>query len=215
MAGFLQDALDFIWAVLTNYVTWLSAVVFFLEQGYPYLPDWFRKRIDAWLTPEARHRGLRRLAAIGLLFAIFLAYRENKHELDATKAELTGLQVKTSLANRIAMKNLIGVAISQSDEILKNWDTKDPDNFKHEANFWTNRVGYLVEHAYGKGEALLVMSDAGYISYSDGKKQTEIRNWIIHRLQRLNELMIRVDSLSLQPGFDPKKYLWVEKCDTC
>jgi hypothetical protein len=66
-----------------------------------------------------------------------------------------------------------------------------------------------------RGEASLLMSDAGYISYSDGKKQTDIRNWIIHRLQRLNELVPRVDSLTLRQGFDAKNYHWAEKCPEC
>jgi hypothetical protein len=165
-----------------------------------------------WERWRGRNVSFRFYVAVFLIFGFSAASFQTWR---AAKTELTGLQGGTSPANRVAMKNLIGVAISQTDELLKNWDTKDPDSFKHEANFWTNRVGYLVEHAYGKGEAFLVMSDAGYISYTDGKKQTELRNWIIHRLQRLNDLMARVDSLSLQPGFDPQNYHWVDTCDSC
>jgi hypothetical protein len=115
----------------------------------------------------------------------------------------------------IATKNLIGVAISEGEDITKDWSTKDPDKFRKEANLWTNRIGHLVEDAYGKGEASLLMSDAGYISYSDGKKQTGISNWIVHRLQRLNELLTRIDSLPMQPDFDPKHYRWAEQCPEC
>jgi hypothetical protein len=113
------------------------------------------------------------------------------------------------------MKALISVGINEGEALAKNSDKKDADNFQHETNFWTNRIGHLIEDAYGKGEASLLMSDAGYISYSDGKKQTDIRNWIIHRLQRLNELVPRVDSLTLQPSFHAKNYHWADKCPEC
>ncbi len=113
------------------------------------------------------------------------------------------------------MKALISVGIDEGEALTKNSDKKDADSFQHETNFWTNRIGHLIEDAYGKGEASLLMSDAGYVSYSDGKKQTDIRNWIIHRLQRLNELVPRINSLTLQPSFDAKNDHWADKCPEC
>jgi hypothetical protein len=120
-----------------------------------------------------------------------------------------------SETDRVAMKALISVGIKEGEALCDNWFAKDADGFKHESNLWTNRIGHLIEDAYGAGEASLLMSDAGYIGYSDGKKQTDIRNWIIHRLQRLNELIPRVDSLTLQPTFDAKNYHWADKCPEC
>jgi len=117
--------------------------------------------------------------------------------------------------DRIAMKGLLHDGIVEGEALTENWSSKDETNFRHEANRWTNKMGTLVEDAYGKGEASLIMSDAGYISYSDGRKQTGINNWIIHRLQRLNDLIPRVDTLAMQPGFDPKDYHWVTDCSTC
>jgi hypothetical protein len=117
--------------------------------------------------------------------------------------------------NRVVVKGLIGTAIKEGEALTKDWDKREAESFEHETNFWTNRIGHLVEDAYGEGEARLLMSDAGFIAYTDGKKQTETRNWIIHRLQRLNELIPRVDSLAMRPTFDPKNYHWADKCAEC
>ena len=119
------------------------------------------------------------------------------------------------IQDRLAMKDLIGQVIDEADKIGADWATKDEVEFKHQTNLWTNKSGNLIEDAYGKGEASLFMNDAGYISYSDGSQRAKLHNWIIHRVQRLNELFQRVDMLAMRPEFDPKKYHWVGKCDSC
>jgi hypothetical protein len=117
--------------------------------------------------------------------------------------------------DRVAMKDLVRDGVTEGEALDNNWSDKEAVSFKHETNLWTNKMGHLIEDAYGKGEATLFMSDAGFTSYTDGRKQTEIRYWIIHRLQRLNDLVPRVDMLAMQPGFDPKNYHWVKDCPDC
>jgi hypothetical protein len=152
--------------------------------------------------PERRKKIFRVVGAIALFFACFQAWNVQ-------------YETSTRNADRAVMKTLISLGIKEGEGLATNWTAKEADSFKHETNFWTNRIGHLIDDAYGGGEASLLMSDAGYISYSDGTKQTDTRNWIIHRLQRLNELIPRVDSLPLQPHFDPKNYHWADKCSEC
>ena len=174
----------------------------YLEGAAPRTWDSIRKYLAK--HPERRKKLFRLAGAIALFFACFQAWNVQ-------------YEANVGNADRVAMKSLISVGIKEGEGLIKNSSNKDEDadSFKHESNLWTNRIGHLVEDAYGSGEASLLMSDAGYISYSDGKKQTDTRNWIIHRLQRLNELIPRVAFLPLQSNFDPKNYHWAEKCPEC
>jgi len=114
------------------------------------------------------------------------------------------------------MKELIGKAMDEGEKLDTDWFKRTDDaNFKHAINVWTNKTGHLIEDAYGKGEATVWMSDAGYTSYSDGKVHTDMHNWIVHRLQRLNDLVGKVDTIPMQPNFDPKNYYWVTECPNC
>jgi hypothetical protein len=42
-----------------------------------------------------------------------------------------------------------------------------------------------------------------------------VKSWMVNRLQRANELMQRIDALSLLPGFDPNNYHWRTECPGC
>jgi hypothetical protein len=115
---------------------------------------------------------------------------------------------------RSAMKELLHTSISDGEALSKDWFNRtDADAYLREANLWANKTGHLIEDAYGKGEADVWESDAGLINYVDPRKPTmPIHNGIVNRLQRLNELMSRVDTLSMRPEFDPENYHWRE-CD--
>jgi hypothetical protein len=143
-----------------------------------------------------------------LLLAPYWVWRD-EHQARLL-AEATNNGSVAQYQKHLAMKSLIATAIGQGEDLTKDWATKDADAFLKDTNQWTNRVGYLVADAYGDGEASLFMSDAGYVSYSDGKKQTDLDNWIIHRLERLDDLVKRVDTLPVQSNFDPTNYHWKE-----
>ena len=72
---------------------------------------------------------------------------------------------------------------------------------------WTAKTGQLIEDAYGKGERDVFMNDAGINPINAVNDQNAlVSSELIARLQRLNELMSRVDTISMQPDFDPRKY---------
>jgi hypothetical protein len=98
-------------------------------------------------------------------------------------------------------------AIDESDNLQTNWSTRtDDDRFADETNAWINKVGHLIEAAYGQGEAKSWNNDAGEVNYTDGKKHTDLHNAIIHRAARLKALLSRVDTLPIREGFEPKNY---------
>jgi hypothetical protein len=194
---------EFCWAVADHWLFWIGLFLMiepYLERVAPRTWETISKHLAN--HPERRKKLFRIIGAIALFFACFQAWN-----VEHTK--------RTENADRVAMKALVSVGIKEGEALTLNYEKKDADKFKHETNFWTNRIGHLVEEAYGEGESSLLMSDAGYISYTDGKDQTNTRNWILHRLQRLNDLIPRVDTLPLQSSFDAKNYHWADKCAEC
>ena len=202
----------FIAAVADHWIFWVALFLMiepYLEGATPAawksLRDFFSRH------PTGRRRLFRLVGVLALFVATFQAWNTEYEGRIAAE----GVQATGPIEKRFAMKDLIGTAISEEENLGKDWSKKDDEPFVHDTNVWTNKVGHMIEDAYGKGEVSLWMSDAGFVSYSDGKKRTDVHNWIIHRLERLNELIKRVDTLRMTPGFDPKTYRWVETCDSC
>jgi hypothetical protein len=83
----------------------------------------------------------------------------------------------------------------------------DVNAYVNEANIWTAKTGQLIEDAYGKGERDVFMNDAGIQPINGINNQNAlVSSELIARLQRLNEIMSRVDTISMQPDFDPNNY---------
>jgi hypothetical protein len=115
---------------------------------------------------------------------------------------------KAEVQKRLAMKDILHVAIGDNETLLAKQRSKDDVSaYLNEANIWTAKTGQLLEDAYGKGERDVFMNDAGINPISAVNNQNAlISSELIARLQRLNELMSRVDTISMQPDFDPRDY---------
>jgi hypothetical protein len=204
----------FLSAVADHWIFWIGILLMIEPYAEGIAPrTWGVVRGFLARHPEGRKKIFRIAGLIALFFACFQAW-SSQYEA-RLNAEARRQATAEEIQKLLAMKSLISSGVKEGEDIGKDWVTKDEEAFLHETNRWTNRIGHLIEDAYGKGEASLLMSDAGYISYSDGKKRTDIHNWIIHRLQRLNEIVPRVDSLRMQPNFDPINYHWVQDCSEC
>jgi hypothetical protein len=160
------------------------------------------------------------LAAFGVAWKMIdVLYSERLAVQQATISNLEHNRTDSSAGpaeKRLAMKDLIGEEMNEADNLNTNWSSRDDDDqFARQTNQWINKVGHLIEDAYGKGEALAWNSDAGVINYSDGKRRTDLHNAIANRTARLKQLIPRVDTLPMRTGFDPKNYRWVETCESC
>ncbi len=194
--------------------------------GGPFIIDeaakWLCPSLRGWLSRKLQRPARRRRVEIALmLFGVFLAgflAFNDEHEArlrDATVRSVTQNSA-AEIQKRLAMKNLLATVIDEGNA-LSNEDRTDADAYLHEANIWANKTGHLIEDAYGPGELDLWKSGAGITNYIDPRYPSmKVRNAITNRLQRLNELMPRVDALSMRPGFDPNNYKWVTQCaDPC
>lgn len=109
------------------------------------------------------------------------------------------------------MKDLIHIVISDGELLVDKPRTEkgnDTNAYIDDANTWIAKTTRLIEDAYGKGEADIFMSNIGITITSGGPTRPNVltRNVMIARLQRLNELMSRVDTISTQPDFNPRNF---------
>jgi hypothetical protein len=117
---------------------------------------------------------------------------------------------KAEVEKRLAMKDLLHVTIGDNESMLGKQRTQSQDDvnaYVNEANIWTAKTGQLIEDAYGKGERDVFMNDAGIQPINGiNNRNALVSSELIARLQRLNEIMSRVDTISMQPDFDPNNY---------
>ena len=64
----------------------------------------------------------------------------------------------------------------------------------------------MIAAAYGDGEAFRFLNDSGYTFLSGRPPKGPLRNWIDGRMRRINELLPRVDTLTVRKDFDPKQF---------
>jgi hypothetical protein len=192
----------FIRSVADSAIFWIGLFLMiepYLEGAAPQVSAFLKR----WLEPNRRKRLFRAVGLVAIFFACFQAWNV-QYEANGTNQ------------NRFAMKDLLSISIKEGEELGKDWFKRDDDEkFKYETNVWTNKTGQLIKAAYGDGEVAVWASDAGYINYTDGKVHTEMHNWIINRLHRTNDLMDKIDSKPMLPGFDPHNYKWVTECKGC
>jgi hypothetical protein len=114
---------------------------------------------------------------------------------------------EAQVQKRLSMKDILHLAIGDNETLLAKQRTQSKDDvnaYLNEANIWTAKTGKLIEDAYGKGERDVFTNDAGINPINAGDNpNAQISSELIARLQRLNELMSRVDTISTQPDFDP------------
>jgi hypothetical protein len=121
-----------------------------------------------------------------------------------------GVAAKAEVEKRIAMKDLLGAAIIECGKLNSKPRTESQDDvnaYINDANAWADKTKQLIGDAYGKGEATLFLNDAGIATMaSPGHPNVATRSEMIARIQRLNELILRVDTITMRPDFDPNKY---------
>lgn len=117
---------------------------------------------------------------------------------------------KAQNEERIAMKNLLGAAINECGALNAKQRTENEDDanaYINEGSAWIAKVSDLINRAYGQGEVDIFKSDAGIVIYgTPGHPNVRTRSEIVARAQRLNDLIQRVDTISMLPGFDPRNY---------
>jgi hypothetical protein len=137
------------------------------------------------------------LVAVGVGSSFYSA-----HEVASSSAK--------QIQQRLVMKTLLGSAIKEGESLVTKQRTDSEDDvktYKNDAEAWATNTDHLIDDAYGQGEAELFVNNAGISMYSTpGHPSGFTKSWMSARIQRLNELMPRVDTVSMLPNFDPNKY---------
>jgi hypothetical protein len=146
-----------------------------------------------------------------VLYAFAIAVFDKIRETEDGKATLEG---KLSTAKkRRAVKDLLGVAVEQGED-LRVTLRREGDSFrlvsKQDVEEWVHRTYELIEAAFDKGEARRFLDSSDYTPVKTAPyREIRIDPYKYHltpRLQRLHELILRANTLEIDPDFDPQRF---------
>jgi hypothetical protein len=184
----LLRALAILWRSTERFLTVGTVVLTVTTYYNQALGDWL---LQTW-------QGIPRwwaLLPVGLLFAYGLL-RANYETFQAVESERIRLQAgATTDEKRLALKDALGAFNAEGREFTASVSQQQVED-------WATRTQELIKTALGEGEAELFLSDSGYVFYGGGR----VENWARGRLNRLAELIGRVDSVRIRPDFDPQEW---------
>jgi hypothetical protein len=117
-------------------------------------------------------------------------------ELATSKAEAVAKDVKTE-----KVKEWLGKALVSGNRVIADL-TDDASQAEGMFQKWVRPVRDLIVAAYGPGEGHLFLDDSGLTFWGGGTIANKVRG----RLQRITELMQRVDRLTPDKDFDPAQF---------
>jgi hypothetical protein len=150
------------------------------------------------------------VGALGLLF-LYGLLRANYEEFQKVEGAKQDLESKlASTEKRKAVKDLLGVAVEQGEDlrvILREEGGQWNLVSQQDVEDWVHRTHDLIEAAFDKGEARRFLDSSDYkpekpLPYREVRADP-YKYHLTPRLQRLNELIVRANSLEVNPEFDP------------
>ena len=132
--------------------------------------------------------------------------------LKALYERFGGMEERLATAkNRRAIKDLLGEAVDRGRN-LQRTIRKEGDEIvivtKQDVEDWVHGTHDLIEAAFDKGEARHFLNSEGYdpghnLPWRDARHDP-YKYYIEPRLKRLDELIVRANSLEVNPNFDPR-----------
>jgi hypothetical protein len=120
------------------------------------------------------------------------AVRQRDAQLSAMAAQLEAIDHEKQTARlRERIKTMLGEAHAAGEKVFKN-------NDETAAEEWVTSTHTLIKDAFGPGEAVLFLSNAGYTFFSS---PGQVRNWVDGRLRRLISLIQRCDGIPIRENF--------------
>jgi hypothetical protein len=188
-----------LWTATDRYVTAvgvLSAVLAFFSPELAQL---------SWVSFPALSRWW---AAIPLLLLFGYGFLKALHE------RFEGVEEKLTAVTRYkAVKDLLGDAVDKG-KALQRTIYKEGDEVivvtQQDVEGWVHYTRDLIEAAYDKGEARHFMNSDDYKPESASPFRNiyhdPYKYFVEARLRRLDELIMRTNSLPLNPSFDPQEW---------
>jgi hypothetical protein len=111
---------------------------------------------------------------------------------------------------RSVMKDLLHDAIKNGESFTvkpRTQSENDVNVYEHDFDLWSAKTGQLIEDAYGKAERDVFESYAGIGLMNAINMPTVLTTSKFGaRMQRLNDLIRRADTIYMRPDFDPRNY---------
>lgn len=174
------------------------------------------------LSPELASWGLGVFGAISPLWALvpvgflflFGLLRASYEEFQDTDKKASELEKTVATASkRKTVKDLLAEAVDEGNELRGVYDRKRREiRIGHHPGIedWVHRSHDLVEAAFDKGEARHFLSGEGFriegVSPEDNLYLGRDTYSVAVRLWRLDQLIVRANSLEINPEFDPERF---------
>lgn len=172
MDDFFVRLWEFVWAVITNWFWWVTAVPFFLDQLLSknfWSSDAVRRISELW-PEENRHRFFKWVALVGFVVSCFMAFDHVNSELKSKQAELTELLKKKGQRDPAIVQQLqkyYSEASSFARIIGSNMQAASDDQFaglEKQFETWANAMGEWLRKNMGEGAYNRVAQPAGGIN---------------------------------------------------
>jgi hypothetical protein len=180
-------------------LAWWAALAVFtgLERHSERLfPDFWKKRVDPWFTPQRRKQALIVFAVLAVFIGTFRAWLTEREARTAIEQQVA------SGEGRLAVKDMLGKFVAEGEKLFP--ECQQPDQQKCEADVlaWGTKADDFILAAFGAGEQLLFESQAGYVFYGGSVG----RNRLDGSIRRLNDLLQRSNAVPIVKDFDMKKF---------
>lgn len=122
------------------------------------------------------------------------------------QAEIAALAAHGTDRQRLAIKNRLGKFLEEARELTAQCrTTDDAATLESKMNQLLNNANDFIRSALGDGESAILNNPAGTsIIYSDSSKPNEdLRTGMTWRMERLGQIIQRVDTAPINPDFNP------------
>jgi len=194
----VRRTFSILWTATDRYVTYAgigASLLTFFSPELALLPWGYLPVLSRWWAVVP----LLVLFAYGFLKALYERFGGMEERLATAK-------------NRRAIKDLLGEAVDRGRN-LQRTIRKEGDEIvivsKQDVEDWVHGTHDLIEAAFDKGEARHFLNSEGYdpghnLPWRDARHDP-YKYYIEPRLKRLDELIVRANSLEVNPNFDPRR----------
>lgn len=133
-----------------------------------------------------------------VLYAVALAVYTKFTEVEDRKEELE--EKLEERQKRIALRDLLGKAVSRGNELLH----EDPTT--SEALAWGECTDDLVRDALTAAEAEFLFAGTSEDTVTPISDPTEAQQWIGYRMDRIMKLLQELHNYDINPNFNPDEY---------
>jgi hypothetical protein len=176
------------------------------DKGLYIGPTHWAGRAMTWLSELAQSHNFQLASCliIGLTAGVWLDValsRGGRHFFRREEGGQDGRE-PSETENRLYIKERLGEALRTASLLTAECKTtENPKDLESRMSAHLTETYNFINASLGKGEAVLFNNGSGLVVYSSGGANQDLKNGMEYRIQRLAQLLQRVDSLSINPEF--------------